>query len=302
MMRILRWVSRIVLVLLVLVALLVGYVYVASARLLARTYTTDTNLPQVTLRSDPDSIARGKYLVDRGACRECHDKDLGGKLIEDSFAMGRLASANLTRGRGGLGATYADRDFVRAIVHGVKRDGHTLVYMPSADYQFTEADLGAVLGYLRSLPPVDREQPPAQIGPIARALGLFTDFPLTPAAHIDHATVHLAMPPSGSDAAAAGAYVVASAGCRGCHGVDLRGGGGPPPGAGNITPVGIGTWNERDFVSAIRDHKRPNGSAIDEAMPRVYGQMSDDDLRAVFAFLKTVPPAGEKSANQKKGD
>jgi hypothetical protein len=40
---------------------------------------------------------------------------------------------------------------------------------------------------------------------------------------------------------------------------------------------------------------------IDDAMPRVYGQMSDDDLRGVFAFLTTVPPAGEKSANQKKG-
>ena len=89
MIRMLRWVSRIVLVLLLLVALLVGYVYVASARLLARTYTTDTNLPQVTLRSDPNSIARGKILVERGACHECHDKDLGGKVIEDSFAMGR---------------------------------------------------------------------------------------------------------------------------------------------------------------------------------------------------------------------
>ena len=136
---------------------------------------------------------------------------------------------------------------------------------------------------------------------MARALSLFTAFPLTPAAHIDHATVHLAPTPSGSDAAAAGAYVVASAGCRGCHGADLRGGGGPPPGAGNITPVGIGSWNETQFVTAIREHKRPDGSAIDEAMPRVYGQMSDDDLRGVFAFLKTVPPAGEKSANQKKG-
>ena len=59
MMRILRWVSRIVLVLLVLVALLVGYVYVASARLLARAYTTDTNLPQVTLRSIPTRSHEG---------------------------------------------------------------------------------------------------------------------------------------------------------------------------------------------------------------------------------------------------
>ena len=158
---------------------------------------------------------------------------------------------------------------MRAIVHGVKRDGHTVIYMPSADYQFTEADARAPFSATCDRSPVDREQPPVHIGPMARALSLFTAFPLTPAAHIDHATVHLAPTPSGSDAASAGAYVVASAGCRGCHGADLRGGGGPPPGAGNITPVGIGSWNEIQFVTAIREHKRPNGSAIDEAMPRV---------------------------------
>jgi mono/diheme cytochrome c family protein len=296
----LRWVSRLVVLLLVIVVVLVAYVYAASARLLARTYPTD-NLPHVTVRTDPGALARGKYLVERGACAECHDKDFGGKVLEDSVAMGHLSSANLTSGTGGLGAVYSDADFVRSIVHGVKRDGHSVVYMPSSDYQFTEEDLGSILGYLRSLPAVDRVPAPASVGPMARALGLFTDFPLTPAAHIDHATVHLA-PTPGSDLAGAGAYVVSSAGCKGCHGPDLRGGGGPPPGAGNITPVGIGDWTEQQFLTALREHKRPNGTIIEEVMPRVYGQMSDADLRSVFAYLKTVPPAGEKSANQKKAN
>jgi mono/diheme cytochrome c family protein len=299
--RILRWLFLVVAVLLVGAAGFVGYVYVASARLLARTYTPDT-LPRVSVRSDPASLARGKYLAEHVAmCVECHDEDLGGKILSDSFALGRLASTNLTRGRGGIGATYSDQDFVRAILHGVRRDGRTVTFMPSADYQFTEEDFGALVGYVRSMPPVDRVMPSMSPGPMARALGLFTDFPLAPAARIDHANVRFVTPPNAADPTATGAYLVSTAGCRGCHGHDFQGGGGPPPGGSNLTPVGIGDWNEQQFVAAIREHKRPNGSTIDEAMPRLYGQMSDGDLRAILAFLRTVPPTGEKSPNQKHG-
>src|SRR4051794_6366328 len=213
---VLRWVVRLLIVLLVVVAGLLGYVYVASARLLARTYPTG-NVPHVALRTDPASMARGKYLTERvAACVECHDYDLGGEGGDDSFAMGRLVSANLTRGRGGVGATLADEDFVRAIVHGVKPDGHSVVFMPSADYQFTEDDLGSILGYVRSMPPVDRELPSTAIGPMVRILGLVADFPLAPASRIDHANVRLASPPDGANAAAIGAYLVSTAGCRGC--------------------------------------------------------------------------------------
>ena len=99
---------------------------------------------------------------------------------------------------------------------------------------------------------------------------------------------------------ATGKDLVSSAGCHACHGAQLTGGSGPPPGGSNITPVGIGGWSERDFVSALRTHRRPNGSAIDAAMPRAYGDMSDEDLARIYAFLRTVPPAGAKTANQQK--
>jgi mono/diheme cytochrome c family protein len=299
--RILRWVLILVVVLLAVVTATVGYVYIATTRLMARTYVANT-VPQVRVRTDPAALARGKYMAEHVAlCVECHGEDLGGKIVGDSFPMGRLASANLTRGKGGIGSAYSDEDFVRAIVHGVKRDGRAVIFMPSAESRFTEEDLGSILGYVRSMPAVDRVPPPMSIGPMARMLGLFTDFPLALASRIDHANVRLAATPDAADAAAIGGYLISTAGCRGCHGAELKGGGGPPPGASNITPVGIGAWNEQQFMSAIREHKRPNGTTIDEAMPRLYGQMSDADLRAIFAFLRTVPPAGEKSANQKKG-
>ena len=297
--RVVRWVLTGCLVLLLVATGFIAYVYVASSRMLARTYAVNHVL-RVSVRSDPASLQRGKYLAERVAlCVECHGEDMGGKIAADNFAMGRLAAPNLTLGQGGIGATHTDEDFVRAILYGVKKDGRSVTLMPSNDYRFTEEDLGALLGYVRSLPPVDRMMPPKSVGPMARVLGLFVDFPLAPAARIDHANVRLAAPANEADPVEKGAYLVSTAACQGCHGADFTGGGGPPPGASNITPTGIGDWNEQQFLTAIREHKRPNGSTIDEVMPRLYGQMSDRDLRAIFAYLRTVPPAGEKTASQK---
>jgi mono/diheme cytochrome c family protein len=297
--RLLKWTLRLVAAIVLLIGGLIGYIYYASGREMAKTYTV--SVPPLTIPTDAASLARGKYIVERRSmCVECHNQDLGGKIVDDNFPMGRLVSANLTRGRGGIGSTYSDEDLARALLHGVRKDGHSVIFMPSADFRFNESDAGAIIAYIRSMPPVDRELPTMTIGPMARALGLFTSFPLAPASHIDHATAKFEPTPSSSDPAAEGRSIVASAGCYGCHGPTLVGGGGPPPGAANITPVGIGTWTEKDFFTALRQHKRPNGTTIDEGMPLGYGQMSDDDLHKIFSYLKTVPPAGEKSKNQLK--
>jgi mono/diheme cytochrome c family protein len=295
--RLLKWIGILVGVVAVLIVGLVGYVYVASGRVMARTYVV--TVPPVPIPSDPASIARGKYLSEKVAlCADCHGQDLGGKVVEDNGAMGRLVASNLTRGRGGLPADYSDQDFVRVLTHGVKRDGRSVVFMPVADYIFTPEDLGAIVAYVKSVPPVDRTVPTMSVGPVARALGLFVNFPLASASTIDHGQPRLASRPNAADAVASGKYLVSSAGCYACHTPQLSGGAGPPPGGSNITPVGIGTWSERDFITALRTHRRPNGSAINEAMPRAYGEMSDDDLGRIFAYLRTVPPVGTKTANQ----
>jgi mono/diheme cytochrome c family protein len=297
--RLLKWILIVAGVIAVAALGLVGYVYVASNSLMARTYTVD--VPTVPIPADPAAVARGKYLVERVAvCTECHGADLGGKVVDDNVAMGRLVAANLTRGRGGLPADYTDRDFVRVLTHGVKRDGRSVIFMPTVDYVFTAEDLGAVIAYVKSVPPVDRTVPAMSPGPMARALGLFVDFPLASAAMIDHGTSRLAARPDPANAVAIGKYLVESAGCYGCHRPQLTGGAGPPPGGSNITPVGIGDWSERDFLVALRTHRRPNGTAIDAAMPRTYGAMTDEDLGRIYAYLRTVPAAGTKTANQQK--
>jgi cytochrome c553 len=297
---VLKWVLGLLVVVVVLAVLFVGYVYWRSAALMAKTY--DVPVPKVTIPTDEASLARGKHLVEKvSLCIECHDKDLGGKILGNDVAFGRLAASNLTRGRGGIGSQYEDADYVRTLVHGVKPDRHTVLFMPSADFKFTESDLVSIVAYLKSLPPVDRELPPPSIGPMARTLGVFGKFPLFVAELIDHDTVTFAAPVDMTNPVSAGDYLISTAGCRGCHGADFTGGGGPPPGAANITPVGIGGWSEHDFMIAIREHKRPNGSTIAEEMPRIYGAMSDDDLRKIFAYLKTVPAKGAKTKNQLKG-
>jgi mono/diheme cytochrome c family protein len=297
--RLLKWLLIVAGLVILVVAGLVGYVYVASNALMARTYQVEP--PRVPIPADPASIARGKYLVEKvAACTECHGPDLGGKVVDDNLPFGRLVGANVTRGRGGLPADYTDQDFVRALTHGVKRDGRSVIFMPVVDYVFTSADLGAIIAYVKSVPPVDRTVPAMSPGPMARALGLFATFPLASASMIDHAANRLAAPPDPANPVASGKYLVESAGCYGCHTAQLTGGAGPPPGGANITPVGIGGWSERDFLVAIRTHRRPNGTTIDEAMPRSYGEMSDEDLRRIYAYLRTVPPAGAKTANQQK--
>jgi mono/diheme cytochrome c family protein len=163
--------------------------------------------------------------------------------------------------------------------------------------RYTEAELAAIIAYVKSVPPVDRELPSGAPGPVARALGVLRDFPLAPASAIDHEHVTFLRANELTDPVRAGEHLVATAGCRGCHGSSLAGGGGPPPGGSNITPTGIGHWTEEDFITALREHKRPDGSTISEVMPRAYGQMSDADLRKIFRYLQTVPSNGERTVH-----
>jgi mono/diheme cytochrome c family protein len=65
--------------------------------------------------------------------------------------------------------------------------------------------------------------------------------------------------------------------------------------ASNLTPeptTGIGTrYNEAGFIATMRTGKKPNGTPIMPPMPSdVYQNMTDDDLKAIFAYLRTVKP------------
>ena len=250
----------------------------------------------VAIPTDSLALARGRHVATAiSKCVDCHGADLGGRQFIDAPPVARLYSANLTRGQGGVGGQLSDLDWERAIRHAVKPDGTPLLFMPSLEFQFmSDDDLGALIAYLKTLPPVDRVPAKNSVGPIGRLLYAKGDLALVPAERVHHASHPAAVPMSVSKEY--GHYLAEIGGCTGCHGETFSGGHipGTPPDwkpAANITPAGIGHYTEEDFFRALRDGKRPAGTPIDSLMPyRFTKLMTDDEIRSLWLFLKTVPP------------
>jgi len=289
--RAVAWVVGVVLVL----AIAAGCaLYVVSQRRLDRKWTVAGH--PLTVPTDSLAIERGRRIVTAiSKCVGCHRSDLGGGQFIDEPPVARLYASNLTRGTGGVGGTYTDLDWERAIRHGVRRDGSSLLFMPSLEFQFlNDDDMAALIAYLKQVPPVDRERRANSVGPIGRALYLKGDLALVPAERVNHRTHPSAVPMAVS--VEYGHYLSEIGGCTGCHGEGLSGGHipGTPPSwkpAANLTPSGIGHYTEEDFFRALREGKRPAGVAIDTLMPfRFTKHMTDDEIRSLFMFLKTVPP------------
>jgi mono/diheme cytochrome c family protein len=268
-------------------------VYAISEHKLNQTYQVPSD--RVAVPADAAAVARGAHLFKAvGTCALCHAEDGGGTLYADLGLVGVITGPNLTRGRGGLGVSLTDADFVRAIRYGVRRDGTSLIVMPSEVFtHLSDDDLGGLIAFIRQLPPVDRELPQTKFGPMGRvllALGKLNIL-VAPKTFHDPGVVAAAAAPS----IEYGRYLAQASGCHGCHGTGLSGGrvAGPPdlPLASNLTPAGLAAWSEADFVRALREGRRPDGSAINEFMPwRGYGAMTDSELRALWLYLRSVPP------------
>jgi cytochrome c5 len=266
-------------------------VYAVSEHRLSRTY--DAEPPPLAIPNDSVSIARGRHLTNAVlTCAVCHGEDGGGKVYADMGPVGVVAGPNLTRGHGGIAAARSDRDLVRAIRYGVRRNGSSFIAMPSENFTYlNDTDLGAVIAYVRQLPPVDREVPVTRFGPVGRALLAAGKMKILVAPKTPRLTARSSASPGPTKEY--GRYL-ADLSCHGCHGFGLSGGkvagGGSLPPASNLTPAGIGAWAEADFVRAMREGKRPNGSSINEFMPwRGYRQMTEDELRALWVYLRSVP-------------
>jgi cytochrome c553 len=289
--RLLKWLGYTVAGLLVLVLVAVAALYVVSQRRMNRVYRVEVESPAVP--TSAEAIERGRHVANLHMCTECHGQDLGGTMFADDPMFGRLPASNLTRGRGGAAARYQPRDWVRAVFHGVAPDGRPLIFMPAHELRHMDAtDLAAFMAYVNQVPPVDREWPTPQVGPIGRMLMLFASEPvLLPAELIDHAAPHHPRAPEAAATAVYGEYLASSAGCKGCHREDMSGGGGPPPGSSNLTPAGaVKDWSEEDFITAMRTARRPDGTTIDPAMPRGYSHMTDLELQALWQYLTSLPP------------
>jgi mono/diheme cytochrome c family protein len=243
-----------------------------------------------TAPTSAEALARGQYIVNSTTgCFGCHGDGAKGTVFFDRSPFGTLAAPNLTSGQGGFGGTMADADWNRAIRHGIGHDGRLLVIMPAEYFaHMSDADFGAVVAYIKSLPPVDNVLPARRLAIPAYVfvgLGMFSPA----AALIDHSAAHPASV-TPAETADYGSYIVELATCRGCHGPNLTGGTGEPVGP-NISPTGEeGAWTNAQFINTIRTGINPAGHQLTDDMPwKTFKNMNDQDLGAVYTYLHSLP-------------
>ncbi len=295
--RVTKWIGIALAGIVGLIVIAVVIVYAISSRRIGKVYTFQDQ--PLAVPDDSASIAKGKHFVQAIAkCASCHGDDLAGKVVVEDPMMGQLYSANLTRGKGGIGAAYTDADYVRAIRHGVGRNGRPLLTMPTdAFYYINDEDLANSIAYLKTIPAVDADIPPKRIGPLARALFLMTDFPLVQAAKVPLSGPRPPKIPAGPTREY-GDYLAVTGSCKSCHLQDLSGG---VPIArnllsANLTPKAIGNWTEADFRKALRDGVRPGGRILSAVMPWPYTRlMTDDEIHALWLYVHSVPPKNARA-------
>jgi len=293
-MRVLKWAGRALVVLLAAAALLLAFGWLRTQQGLARTYVVAD--PPLQVSRDADALARGAHLFATRGCADCHGDDARGRVVFEAGPVMKIVGPNLTPG-GVLEGVTPDR-IAAAIRHGVKPDGRAMVFMPSQEFAgMADSDVAALVAFLQSQPASGNDPGRSEIRPLGRVLYALGRLPLLPAEDIDHAPRQRAEPVVAASAEY-GAYL--AEGCKGCHGGTLAGQhvpGTPPsfPDARNLTPTGLGAWSREDFHRALRQGKRPDGTAIATFMPwQAYSKMTDVELDALWTYLRQLPPAPGK--------
>jgi hypothetical protein len=285
--------------------------------------------PELRVEITPERVARGKYLVRHvGICLDCHSARTGqwglpfdltregayGLVWDEKMHFpGRVAAANLTPDlETGLGV-WSDGEVIRAIREGVDRNGKALFpIMPYGHYRtMSDDDVTAIVAYLRTLKPIRYERPEKSLDMPLPIVEKFLPQPL-------QASV---LAPGKSDHLAYGRYLTTIAACAECHtpeddrgrplpGMEYAGGWEMHmPGfrvvTANITPhpdTFMGQATKEEFIGRFRAFAGFTPETAPEAskgrntvMPWIaYSGMTDEDLGAIYDYLKTVKPIANK--------
>jgi len=252
---------------------------------------------------------RGAYLVNGiGGCNNCHTPRGQGGALDLSKALSggsqtfqspqyTVKGSNLTPDKAtGLG-NWSDLQIKVALVDGKGRDGRKLApNMPSAMYaRTTLRDSDAIIAYLRSVPAVNN----AVQKPEYKGDWQVTPFPNSTTWHEDDL----------KDPVKRGDYLAGLGHCMLCHSkgtppdkmdfVNGLGGGGRRFGQGgmvvaaNLTTKGVASWTLAGFKRALtegvsKDCRKLNPPMSDFA--QYYKIMTDDDIGAIFAYMKSLKP------------
>jgi mono/diheme cytochrome c family protein len=265
-----------------------------------------TGVPANMTNASP--IERGEYLARAADCMVCHTAP-GGKEYAGGFAFklpfGTLYSTNITPDKEtGIGS-YTDQQFLDAVRSGKRHDGARLYpAMPYTSYTYmTDADTLAVKAYLFSLAPV-RAAPPEN----TLAFPFNQRWAMTFWSALFNPDTRFEPDTSQSPEWNRGAYLVeALAHCGECHtprnlgfALDNRKKFAGALTAGwrafNITSdktTGLGSWSDDDVVSYLSiGHAKGHGTAsgpMGEAVDHSFSKMAPTDIKAMVAFLRTVP-------------
>lgn len=306
--KVLKWTAVAVLV---IIAGFLAFVFSKQGK------TYDAPYPEITAVRDSAVLARGEYLIYGPAhCSGCHsplEKQASlasGEHIplEGGFhfplPIGDLYTPNITPDESGIGK-MTDQEIARALRYGVGYDGRPLFdFMPF--HNLSDYDLQAVISYLRTMEPVKKEIPAKELNMLGKIVYALAIEPVGPEAGIE---IPKTVTPDSS--AAYGQYLANYvANCRGCHtNRDLKtgayigefySGGFAMPStmqAGkavvtpNLTPdpeTGkIHGWSEAKFIQRIRQGRIV---PLSEMPWDQFQQMSDTDLKAIYAYLQTLKP------------
>jgi hypothetical protein len=293
---ILKWVG-------IVFAILVGVIVTVNLSLFAlgenrlkRVYITPEE--SLNIPNDTESVVEGKRIFQYRGCEACHGEGLEGLVYLENPAIGQVITPNLTSGNGGIGTQRTNEDLLRSIRHAVRPDGTPLLFMPSTEfYYLSDEDLGRVIAYIRSVPAVDNEMPPSRLSVTGRiVMNVAQEITFLPAELIPHDAPR-PNPPQPGITPEFGEYLTYS--CKVCHRPTLSGGeipGFPPewPSAPNLTSgrgSRLPTWGEEGFIEIIRTGQKHGRSINPDYMPwESYRHMTDDELRAVYVYLQSLPP------------
>lgn len=294
--KVLKWIGLILAALVGAILILgISLVLFAGSRI-NKTYNIQPE--PLAIPSNEAALTRGQHLEQAIlTCTVCHGEDLGGGSVIDEPGLVTVHAPNLTAGAGGVGDSYSEVDWIRSVRHGVSPDGKALFLMPADIFTNLSAeDLGAVIAYVRSFPPVNNQVPEPEIGLIGRiflALGQFPEVIFIPANQIDHkAPILGSIDPVVT--VEYGEYLVSIGYCVHCHGEDLSGGPFPFPDPEAPTVPNLAVvrgWSENEFKDTMRTGVNPNGKTLDEEyMPWDGYHYTDAELEALFLYLQTLSP------------
>ncbi|WP_102224219.1 c-type cytochrome [Acidimangrovimonas sediminis] len=267
-------------------------------------------LPVLAQDAGGGLVSRGEYLARAGDCAACHTardgKPMAGGYVF-SMPMGKIVSSNITPSkRFGIG-NWTEEQFARAVRKGVRPDGsHLYPAMPYPSYaRITDADMKALYAYFRQVKPVDA----------APSVKTSLKFPFNlPGMMMGWDLIFANSGPFKDDPKLdaqqnRGKYLVQGlAHCSTCHtprnafmatdnGKYLAGANVDGWEAPNLTSdkvSGLGGWSDAEIESYLKNGhakgKAQAGGPMADAITHSLHYLSDQDIAAITAYLRTVPP------------